>query len=256
MRILLIGEYSRLHNSLKEGLEALGHEVLLIGTGDGFKNFPVDYNIDARWSRSGIPNFLRRAIFRIFRHDLAGLEVAWRFKAILPKLRNYDVVQLISEMPFQTNPSIEYRLIRKLSQQNHKMFVLSSGADSAFVPAAMNGAFKYSFLDPYLADKKLFPEYRHSLAYLKKAQLQHHKKVYAIATGIIATDYDYVIPLQGNPKFIGLVPNPVNTQKITYTALIAKDKVTIFLGINRLNYYKKGIPYFEKALEIIRQKYA
>ena len=45
MRILLIGEYSRLHNSLKEGLQKNGHTVTLIGSGDGYKNFPVDIKI-------------------------------------------------------------------------------------------------------------------------------------------------------------------------------------------------------------------
>lgn len=44
MKILLVGEYSRLHNSLKEGLEILHHEVTIIGTGDSFKQFPVDYS--------------------------------------------------------------------------------------------------------------------------------------------------------------------------------------------------------------------
>ncbi|MBK9224430.1 MAG: hypothetical protein IPO23_06900 [Flavobacterium sp.] len=45
MKILLIGEYSRLHNSLKEGLESLNHEVTIVGTGDKFKNFHVDISI-------------------------------------------------------------------------------------------------------------------------------------------------------------------------------------------------------------------
>ena len=47
MRILLVGEYSRLHNSLKEGLLTLNHEVKIVGTGDDFKNFPVDFSIDS-----------------------------------------------------------------------------------------------------------------------------------------------------------------------------------------------------------------
>jgi len=43
MNILLIGEYSRLHNSLKEGLQELGHNVVILGFKDGFKDFPVDF---------------------------------------------------------------------------------------------------------------------------------------------------------------------------------------------------------------------
>ena len=37
MRILLVGEFSRLHNSLKAGLVAQGHDVILVNNGDGFK---------------------------------------------------------------------------------------------------------------------------------------------------------------------------------------------------------------------------
>ena len=42
MKILLIGEYSNLHNSLKQGLQKNGFEVTLLSTGDGFKNFDSD----------------------------------------------------------------------------------------------------------------------------------------------------------------------------------------------------------------------
>ena len=45
MKILLLGEYSRLHNSLKEGLVALGHEVSIVACGDYFKKYDVDYSI-------------------------------------------------------------------------------------------------------------------------------------------------------------------------------------------------------------------
>lgn len=37
MRILLLGEFSAFHKNLKEGLVALGHEVVLASHGDGWK---------------------------------------------------------------------------------------------------------------------------------------------------------------------------------------------------------------------------
>ena len=49
MKILLIGEYSRLHNSLKEGLEKLGNEVTILGFKDGFKDYPVDFPLVKKW---------------------------------------------------------------------------------------------------------------------------------------------------------------------------------------------------------------
>ncbi|WP_164998642.1 hypothetical protein [Flavobacterium sp. 140616W15] len=49
MRILLIGEYSLLHNSLKRGLTELGHEVVLIGNSNGYRCYPVDYDYEAKY---------------------------------------------------------------------------------------------------------------------------------------------------------------------------------------------------------------
>ena len=44
MKILLVGEYSRLHNSLKEGLIANGHQVVLVSAGDYFKKYDTDFS--------------------------------------------------------------------------------------------------------------------------------------------------------------------------------------------------------------------
>ena len=61
--------------------------------------------------------------------------------------------------------------------------------------------------------------------------------------------------MYGNPKYLGLIPNPVNTSKIEFSPLKIEDKIIIFHGINELNYIKKGNDIFEEALNTIRQKY-
>lgn len=256
MRILLVGEYSRLHNSLKEGLVELGHEVKIVGNGDEFKKYPVDLNIDATFFKSRFPNIFRQILFRMFSYDIAKIEIAYRFKKIVPELKGYDVVQLISETPLQIDLASEYKLLERLKKQNSKLFILSSGADVPFVTALRDGIYRYSMLDPYRQNKKLLPEYRHLLDYLDEAHRIHHEKMYAICDGVIATDMDYALAIDGNPNYLGLVPNPVNIDKIAFRQLSVDGKITIFLGINRANYYKKGIPYFERALERIGRKYA
>ena len=45
MKILLIGEYSRVHLTLAEGLRSMGHEVVVASAGDGFKNYPRDIDL-------------------------------------------------------------------------------------------------------------------------------------------------------------------------------------------------------------------
>ena len=48
MNILLLGEYSNLHNTLAQGLRALGHNVTLASDGDGWKNYSRDINISRK----------------------------------------------------------------------------------------------------------------------------------------------------------------------------------------------------------------
>jgi glycosyltransferase involved in cell wall biosynthesis len=255
MRILLLGEYSCLHNSLKEGLINHGHEVTIVGNGDGFKKYPIDFNIDAKWSKSKLINIPRQIIYRLFKYDFAQLEHGIRFYFLLSKLKNFDIVQLISETPIQTNIQLEYYLLRRIKEQNKKMFLLSSGTDVIFTQALMDNKFRYSLLDPYLENPSLIEEYRHLLKYLDSNRKEHHQKIYTLIQGVIATDIDYVIPLKEHPKFLGLIPNPINLEKLTYSENKVIDKTIIFHGINRWNYYKKGNDIFEEALSIVKKKF-
>ena len=116
MRILLIGEFSRLHNSLKEGLVALGHEVILVNHGDSFKNYPSDYSNRAVWSESKLGTIPRKLIYKIIKFDIAELERGIRFFFYLKQFKNFDLVQLINEAPIQTTQKLELYLLKKVSQ--------------------------------------------------------------------------------------------------------------------------------------------
>lgn len=255
MRILLLGEYSRLHNSLKEGLLVLGHDVILVSDGDDFKNYPSDLSYDAKWSKSKWLFYPRRALHKVFKFDIAALERGIRFYFLLPKLQQFDVVQLINEASINTFASFEIYLLRKMMAQNKKLFLLSSGADAVCVQHMLDKKFKHSLLTPYLENPKVSQEYLYILRYVSKSHLRLHRFLYHNIAGVIATDFDYAIPLQGNKQFLGLIPNPINSTKIGFIPTEIKDKIVIFLGINRHNYVKKGIVYFEQALAQIRQKY-
>ena len=105
MKILLLGEYSRLHNSLKEGLVALGHEVTIVGCGDKFKKFPVDYSIYAAVCNDNkIANFLFKSIRKVLGLDFEKIEKAIRFYFLLSEFNKYDHVQLINSDALETYP--------------------------------------------------------------------------------------------------------------------------------------------------------
>lgn len=255
MRILLIGEFSRLHNSLKEGISALGHEVVIIGNGDGFKNFPVDLSTKAKWCETKLGNIPRQIIYRLVKLDIAKLEYGIRFWWHLNKLKDFDVVQLINEAPIQTLPSWERLLLKKVFLQNKKSFLLCCGVDYIVAKHLIDKKERYSIMNPYFENPNSKAEYQFIFEFLTKNHKQTHDLVYQNIEGVIASDLDYVLPMQNHPKFLGLIPNPINTAKINYADIEITDKIIIFLGINRHTYFTKGISFFEKALKIIQEKY-
>jgi glycosyltransferase involved in cell wall biosynthesis len=255
MRILLIGEYSRLHNSLKEGLLELGHEVKIVANSDGFKNFPVDYSIDYKFCKLKTVNFFRQAIVRVFGFDIAKLEQGIRFYLLLKKFKDYDVVQFINETSINTTKKMELFLIKKILSQNKKAFFLTTGIDVFNLQYWLSNPNKKSIIQPYIQNNKIYAEYDYIKDYLSKKHIKNHDFIIKNCYGIIATDLDYVAPNIENPKFLGMIPNPVNLKKLNYNELLIKDKINIFLGINEWSYNQKGIIYFEKALAIIQKKY-
>ncbi len=254
MRILLIGEYSRLHNSLKEGLTALGHEVLLVGNGDGFKNYPVDIRLDHSFHSKFLKKF-KVAFYKLTSIDIGSWEIYFKTLLINKKLKGFDVVQLINESSIKASPKLEIKFLKRILKQNKKLFLLSCGIDYQCMKYMMEGKFEYSIMSPYLEDKSLFELYKFQLQYLNEDYTKLHNFIYNNSNGVIATDMDYHIPLLGNKHYLWLIPNPINIEKIKYTPLKVDDKIKIFHGVNTKAVVKKGNQYFSDALKIIEKKY-
>ncbi|WP_452219842.1 glycosyltransferase [Lacinutrix salivirga] len=255
MKILLIGEYSRLHNSLKEGLVEQGHEVLLIGTEDGFKNFDVDIHIGSKIAKYPILKFINLVLYKLLNINCIEREHAYRFRKLLPILKDYDVVQLINERAIKCSPEQEIKLIKKVKQQNKKIVLLSCGVDYTSVKYALDKKFRYSVLTPYLENPALEKEFKYVLIYNTEPYFKLHKFLHENSNGVIASDLDYHIPLKNEKNYLGLIPNPVNYKKLEYVDLSINEKIIIFHGINSANYTKKGNVFFEKALHSLKEKY-
>ncbi len=255
MKILLIGEYSRLHNSLKNGLEILGHEVTLVGTGDMFKKFPVDKSISAQWlSDKPFPLLLRKIYLRLFKKDPAQWEIGYRFKNLLPELKDYDVVQLINSHSIGTYPEIEIKLLKKLFAQNGTVFLMGCGDDYPVVKSYLEGSMRYHMLTPYLeADSKIKADF--ALKYLTEPYRKLFYFVYEHAKAVIPSDMDYKIPWKGWEKVSELIPNPIIIPNDYSPLKIKGRKIRILFGINTMNYEKKGYRFFDQALDIIEKKY-
>lgn len=257
MKILLVGEYSRLHNSLKEGLIALGHDVSIVGCGDQFKKFPVDYSIYSRICNDHkIVNIIFRGIRRIFGLDIEKIEKAIRFYLLLPNFDNYHHVQLINSDALETYPILSRFLFKKLFKKIKNRSLLICGDEVPIVDFWFQKELKYSVLTPYFEDNSLKKHFQFPLKYKKNNYRKTFNLLKDNCQKLITSDLDYEIPMQKTGFSTKFIPNPINTDLISFNSDKNIDKIIIFLGINQLNYNKKGIIYFEKALRIIQKNHA
>ena len=253
MKILLIGEYSGLHNSLKDGLQLNGHSVTLLGTGDGFKRYPVDILIKSTFFEIPIFKFIAKIIDKLLKVSLNDIEIGIKTYFKIKRLKDFDVVQLINENSFKTIPNSEIILLKKIKKNNKNLFLLSCGTDYKSVQYTLNKNFRYSILTPYFNNEKLKNSYRHILKYNNKHFKKLHEYIYKNIKGVISSDLDYHIPLKKEDKYLGMIPNPINLNKIKYNKLKIDGEIIIFHGINTKNSIKKGNNYFQKAMEIIKK---
>lgn len=255
MKILLIGEYSGLHNSLKDGLQLNGHSVTLLGTGDGFKNFPVDILVKSTIFEIPIFKLIAKIIDKLFKVSLNDIEIGVKTFFKIKKLKGFDVVQLVNENSFKTTPKLELLLLKVIKKNNKNIFLLSCGTDYKSIQYALDKKFRYSILTPYFNNFRLKNSYRHILKYNNKHFKKLHKYIYKNIKGVISSDLDYHIPLQEEDKYLGMIPNPINLSKIKYCSPEIDKKIVIFHGINTNNSIKKGNDYFKKAIEVIKKSH-
>ncbi|MGV3460872.1 MAG: glycosyltransferase [Flavobacterium sp.] len=257
MKILLVGEFSRLHNSLKEGLVSLGYKVDIASTGDSFKAYDTDYSfhpsfILKNWFTIKINNVL----FRLFGLDSVMIEKGIRFYLLLPKLKGYDHIQLVNSDALETYPALSRWLYKKLLKHNGTISLLISGEDTPIIDYHLAGRARYSILSPYLDDESLKKTYRYTLKYTTPPYRKLFEWVKERANVMVTTDLDYTLPMRDMGFNVTHIPNPVNTDTLKFEPVLVTDKIIIFLGINRLSYIKKGIAYFEQALGMVKEKYA
>ena len=255
MKILLLGEYSRLHNSLKEGLIQLGHQVTLVGTGDDFKKFPSDIDVSSRLRKYFISNAFWLGVYKITKYNRFNKDIFHNLMKIAPDLKDFDIVQLINEDAFMIYPADTIRFYKKIFKQNDNIFLSACGEDTHLIGYYRDKKMRYSILTPYENNNNLQSESEYSYKYLKPAYRKLHQFVVENVQAIIPSDLDYAIPYSGVDKATPLIPNPVNLDEIPFKPLDIANKINIFFGINRYSFYKKGSDIVLKVLEKIKNDF-
>lgn len=240
MRILLLGEYSNVHWTLAEGLRELGHDVTVVSDGDNWKNYRRDINLK--------------------RHSLGFAGTArYMFDVVrtLPKLKGYDIVQIINPMFLSLKAEKMYPFYKYVRKNNGKLFMGAFGMDYYWVKAGMDcKTFRYS--DFNIGDRQrtggenaLFIR-----DWLYGAKGELNRRVAEDCDGIISGLYEYDVCYR--PYYadkLRFIPFPINMGSIEPIKHDGHKTVRFFIGIQKLRSEYKGTDIMLKALERLKAKY-
>lgn len=242
MRILLIGEYSNVHWTLAEGLRSLGHEVCVVSNGDFWKNYKRDIS-------------LTRTTYSKFE----GITYLLKTLFLLPRLRNYEIVQLINPMFLELKAErIEpiYRFIRK---HNKKVFLGAFGMDAYWVKAATQKPHIFRYSDFNIGDKAITNSYTTEQIndWNNTPKEVLNRNIADDCSGIIAGMYEYhkAYTTEHSQK-LTYIPFPIYAEKESTTQFYDNNrKLRFFIGIQKTRSIYKGTDIMLRALERIEKDY-
>ena len=206
MRILLLGEYSNVHWTLAEGLRALGHDVTVVSDGDRWKNYRRD--IDLR--RGPISS------------KLSTLNYLWDIARLWPRLRDYDIVQLINPVFLDLRAERLWPFYQYLRRHNRRIVLGAFGIDHYWVRVGMDcHTFRYSDFNigPQLRSYPFMDEMVRDWLHSGKGEL--NQRIAADADAIVTGLYEYECCYRpfydDKTRFI---PFPINVAEAEPTATL------------------------------------
>ena len=128
MRILLLGEASRVHSTLRDALAALGHDVVLMSGGNGRNDCPRDVDLSRDMSRGKTGGL--RVLLTLLRH--------------LPRLVGNDVVQIHNYQFVPLGMFWNRLLISFLKKFNRRLVKGCYGDDPLVLEMQLKGVPRYS----------------------------------------------------------------------------------------------------------------
>ena len=238
MKILLLGEYSNVHWTLAQGLRELGHEVTVISNGDFWKDYPRDIDVARTLGKLG------------------GIKLMLKLWSLLPKMRGYDVVQLINPIFFELKAERLFWFYQYLRKHNKRVFLGAFGMDYYWVHTCIHEKpLRYSdfnFGNTIRTDTAAVKEQKD---WLGTAKEELNKMIANDCDGIITGLYEYDVCYRPYfPKKTKFIPYPI---QLAHTAPLTgvHKPLRIFIGISKERSVYKGTDIMLKAAEAVRSKY-
>lgn len=244
MNVLIIGEFSGFAYNLKKGFEILGHHVVVVQNGDGFKSIPssqddIYYKIYC-WRLFGriIPLSVRLLNWKVTRDIKRG---------ILDKGIDFDIIIIICDKFISKSwltGGFPFSLLKRYKKNGTKIILTSCGGDAAYC--------RYVKELPYY--KLAYPK---GLKTPSRHAIKKLKDIISLSSCIVPTAYDYDYTIR---RFIE--KEGVKIEKIQYIQLPVEyedikfsnhNNIIVFHGLNRP--IRKGTPFIKEAFVRIKEKY-
>lgn len=241
MRILLLGEYSNVHWTLAEGLRTLGHEVCVVSNGDFWKNYPRDISLTRNPAS---------------RCD--GIRYLLKVLATLPRLRGYDIVQLINPCFLELKAERLYAIYRYLRKHNGRIFLGGYGMDYYWVhTGTTTQTFRYSdfnFGATLRNDENIRREVK---AWIHGEKGRLNRYIAEDCDGIPTGLYEYYACYHPHfPQKTTFIPFPINMAGLSTLEPRPEGRpVRFFIGIQRTRSAYKGTDIMLRALLRVKERY-
>lgn len=247
MKILLIGEYSNVHATLAEGLRLRGHDVTVASDGDGWKNYPRDIDITRHRRHNPLLS------------SLCTLRYLWRIVRLAPRLKGYDVVQIINPMMLELKAERQMWFYNRLRKHNRRMVMGAFGMDYYWVSTACDcTTFRYS--DFNLGSQlRIYP-----MGEAEKRDWLHGAKgrlnqliandCDTIVTGMYEYDASYRPHFPAKTRFIPMPIVPPDEAECA-PLYMAGEKIRFFIGIQKSRNEYKGTDIMLRALRRLAADY-
>lgn len=243
MKILLVGESSLLHNTLKKGLKERGHQVTLMSDGNDWHDSPRDIDLHRNMERYG---------------KWSGVIVIWRILCNLHKICGNDIVQVHN---YQFVPLMGWwnKVIFKFLKITNKRVVKGCFADDPHLfRQQAKGIPAYS--DTYWNGRlQNVEENKERMAFHFMKQFDDCWRYVSVhSDALVACLYEYYL-CYDVPEFgkrLYYIPLPMMIPTIDVASCKGKGEVIkVLVGLQPKREYLKGALKIAHFVEILSRKY-
>lgn len=241
MKILLIGEYSNVHATLAEGLKSIGHDVIVLSNGDFWKDYPRDINLVRTYTKWG------------------GVKYMLQLCRLLPRLRGFDIVQLINPMFLELKAGLLFRVYDYLRKHNGKVILGAFGMDYYWVNTCTNEKpLRYSDFNMDDEVRMNADAQKERADWIGTDKERLNKYIANDCDAIVTGLYEYQVCYElFYPHKTSYVPFPIRPEQseLTETQRMIPDKLKLFVGISKGRSEYKGTDIMLKAARRLADKY-